>query len=102
MKLSLLDWLPGFSFKTSVNRLSNGGLHQVNISHYQRSVEVLEVLVELSIAQVIWERKQSSCNHMRKQSTRLIHNQFSSLVVLSALRLGGCGFKPCQSDNPQS
>lgn len=58
LRLCLLDGFPGFSFKTPVNRLGNGGLHQVNISHYQRSVEVLEVLVELSIAQVIWERKQ--------------------------------------------
>lgn len=60
LTLCLLDWLPGFSFKTPVNRLGNGGFHQVNVSHYQRSVEVLEVLVELSIAQVIWERKQLS------------------------------------------
>lgn len=63
LKLCLLDGFPGFSFKTSVNRLGDGGLHQVNISHDQRSVQVLQVLVELSIAQIIWERKQMIFNH---------------------------------------
>lgn len=41
LNLRLLDGFPGFSFKASVNRLSNGGLHQVDVSHHQRGVQVL-------------------------------------------------------------
>lgn len=53
MIISLLDRFPGFPFKASVNGLRNGGLHQVHISHHQGGVQVLQVLVELPIAQVV-------------------------------------------------
>lgn len=50
---SLLHGLPGLSLKALVNWLCYGGLHQIHISNHQRSIQILEVFVELSIAQVI-------------------------------------------------
>lgn len=35
-------------------RLGDGGLHQVHISHHERCVEILQVLVEFSVTQVIY------------------------------------------------
>lgn len=50
---SLLYRLPGLSLKSFVNWLCDGGLHQIHISNHQRSIKILKVFVELSIAQVI-------------------------------------------------
>lgn len=50
---SLLHRLPGLSVKALVNRLSDGSLHQIHISNHQRSIQILKVFVELSIAQMI-------------------------------------------------
>ena len=53
LMMSLLDRLPGLSLKAPVDRLSDGGLHQVHISNHQRSVQILQVFVELPVTQVI-------------------------------------------------
>ena len=54
---SLLHRLPGFPLEAPVDGLGDGRLHQVHVSHHQRGVEVLQVLVEPSIAQVICDNK---------------------------------------------
>lgn len=53
----LLDRLPGFSLEAPVDRLGDGGLHQVHIAHHQRGVQVLQVLMELSVAQVVFGKE---------------------------------------------
>lgn len=52
-EVSLLYWLPWLPLKAPVNWLCNWGLHQIDISNNKWSKQVLEVFVELSIAQII-------------------------------------------------
>ena len=48
-----LDRLPRLPFKAPVNGLSDGGLHEVHIAHHQGSIQILQVFMELPIAQII-------------------------------------------------
>ena len=52
-----LDRLPGLPLEAAVDGLGYGGLHQVHVAHHQRGVQVLQVLVELSVAQIVFERE---------------------------------------------
>ena len=51
-RAALLDRLPGFLLKASVDGLGDGGLHQVNVAHHQGREQFLQVLVERPVAQV--------------------------------------------------
>lgn len=64
---SLLDWLPGFPLEAPVDGLSDGGLHQVHIAHHQGSIQVLQVLVELPIAKVICDSRNTN-THIHKEN----------------------------------
>lgn len=76
----LLYGLPGLSIKAFVNRLCDGRLHQIHISNHQRGVQILQVFVELSIAQVICageeredvsgKSKASACSDWRERKTK--------------------------------
>lgn len=59
----LLDRLPGLLLEAAVDGLSNGRLHQVDVTHYQWDEQVLQVFVERTIAKV-------SCGGWGQKKTR--------------------------------
>lgn len=48
---ALPDWLPRLLLETSVKGLGNGRLHEINVADDQGDEKLLQVLVELSVAQ---------------------------------------------------
>lgn len=49
---SLPDGLPGLLFKATMDGLSDGRLHQIDVPHHQRDKHILQVFVEWPVAQV--------------------------------------------------
>lgn len=96
----LLDGLPGFLLEAAVNGLCNGRLHQVDVPHHQRHVEVLQVFVEGSVTQVTCWSKESSLLFNRRRFCRRTKRFF--FEIFRPVKLQSYGSHKTESSNPKN
>lgn len=96
----LLDGLPGFLLEAAVNGLCNGRLHQVDVPHHQRHVEVLQVFVEGSVTQVTCWSKESSLLINRRRFCRRTKRFF--FEIFRPVKPQSYGSHKMESSNPKN